>query len=333
MTILLSSLIYDAQRAADMINSSFVSIPTWIAWATQAESQLYGKVFSVYKDTFYKATVPSGASPPTSYPDIVLVNGVGNNVVTLPTDFRALRGLSQDPDLASRKTIPKFNFAERDYFRNGTGLAAFGPSSNTKAYRVVARSTLIVEPPENCGGTYRLYYVNGPTAFGGMSRQFVIGGGDLPVVSGTSFRFQFANGAFSSPADLGAGLLVQFDTAHGQWSGAYTVSAVISSTVVEVVGAFPPPGLFTGTPSGTVTVFAAATNALMPELEPWQEYVSQAMARKALLKEESDISAVDQRMAEIVVDLQTETETDENQVDSVVDVEGDAGFGWSRRVW
>jgi len=243
MSIPVSALITSAQRAADMVNSSFVDTNTWIDWCDQAHKQLYGKVFSVYRDSFYKATVASGASPPASFPDIVLVNGAGNNIVALPSDFRALRGLTQDPDLASRQSIPKFNFPERDYFRNGTTLSAFGPSSQTKAYRVVARSTLIMEPPENCAGHYRLYYINGPQ---------------------------------------------------------------------------------------TLTL---TTDNMMAELEPWSEYISQAMARKALLKEESDISAVDQRMAEIVLDLQTETETDENQVDSVVDVEADAGFGWSRRVW
>lgn len=243
MAVALSALVLAAQRAADMINSPFVDTATWLDWANQAQLQLYGKVFSVYKDSFYKATVASGASPPASFPDIVLVNGVGNNVVALPADFRALRGLTQDPDLASRKSIPKFNFAERDGFRVGTQLGGFSPPSRMKAYRVVARSTLIVEPPENCAGTYRLYYINAPVPF------------------------------------------------------------------------------------------ASTTDNMMAELEPWNEYISQAMARKALLKEESDISAVDQRMAEIVADLQTELETDENQVDSVVDVEGDDGRGWRAGGW
>ena len=240
MSIPLSAIILDAQRAADMVNSPFVDTPTWISWATQAQNQLYGKVFSVFKDSFYKATVASGASPPTSFPDYVLGNGVGNNVVTLPADFRALRLFEQDPDLPQRRPIPKFNFAEKDGYRVGSTLSAFNPPSNLKAYRVVARSTLYVTPPENCAGTYRLYYINAPVPF------------------------------------------------------------VLTS------------------------------DNMMAELEPWQEYISQAMARKALLKEESDISAVDQRMAEIVIDLQTELETDENQVDSVVDVEGD-GRGWRMR--
>ena len=244
MSIPVSSLILSAQAAADMVNSPFVDTPTWIDWCDQAHKQLYGKAFQAFQDTFYKATVASGSSPPTSFPDYTLANGVGNNIITLPSDFRAIRGLFvQDPDQASRKNIPKFNFGELTKFRNGSDLASFGPSSQTKAYRVVSRSTLIMEPPENCGGTYRLYYVNGP----------------LPLTQ--------------------------------------------------------------------------TTDTIMPELEPWVEYISQAMARKALLKEESDISAVDQRMSEIMTDMLIETETDENQVDSVVDVEADAGFGWSRRVW
>lgn len=333
MSILLSALIYDAKLAADMVASPFVSPSAWTTWATQAEGQLYGKAFSVFKDTFYKATVAAGASPPASYPDIVLINGTGQNIVTLPADFRAIRGLTQDPDQADRQSIPKYNFAERDYFRNGTGLAAFGPSSQVKAYRVVARSTLIMEPPENCAGHYRLYYVNGPSKFAGPTRQFAIGGGDGPSLSGGGIpQFTFALGAFVA-GDVGGGILVEFGGSAQAWSGAYTITAVISSTVIQVAETFPPPSTFVATTQGTCAVFQAAGNALMPELEPWQEYVSQAMARKGLLKEESDISAVDQRMTEIVGDLQTETETDESQVDSVVDVEADAGIGWSRRVW
>lgn len=228
MAIPVSALILSAQRAADMVNSGFVDTPTWIDWCDQAHKQLYGKVFQQFKDTFFKST------------DFSMVNGT--NQQTLPADFRMLRGFEQDPTLAIRRNVPKFNFTDRNKYRSGT-IGAFNPQSQQKGYRVVARSTLLVEPPENCAGNYRLYYVNGPV---------------------------------------------------------------------------------------TLT---ATTDDIMVELEPWSEYISQAMARKALLKEESDVTAVDERMAEIVADLQVETETDEGEQDSVVDVEADSQSILSLRVW
>jgi len=237
VAIPLSQLITSAQRRADMVNSTFVDTATWTDYANSAQEGLFVKVSTAFKDTFFK------------HADFTLVNGVGNNEYALAgsggsvPDFRRLRGLEQDPTLATRRNIPKFNFTDRNLFRRGTALGAFAPQSQQKGYRVVSRSTLLIEPPENCAGNYRLYYVPGPTAF------------------------------------------------------------------------------------------ILTTDNMMPELEPWQEWLFLDMARQALLKEESDISGVETRQRDIELDMSAAAETDEAEQDSVVDVEADDGYWGARRVW
>ena len=215
MSILLSALVTDAQVYSDMVGSPFITSAQWMTFANAGQEELWTIVATTFADTFYKTnsfTVTSNA-----------------NTITLPTDFRMIKGLDINPGLSSVRPIRRYNFADRD---SATGGSFISPIiGNDPRYRVVSRSTLVLEPPLQSNGNYMLYYVNGPTAF------------------------------------------------------------------------------------------TAPTDPMMPELESYKEYISQVMARKALLKEESDISGVDERIAQMRADITTAVETDTAEQDSIADVE------------
>lgn len=206
-----------------MVGSGFISASQWQTFANAGQEELWTIVATAFADTFYKTS------------SFNVTNNA--NTVTLPTDFRMLKGLDINPGLSSVRSIHRYNFADRN--SNGGVLAVTGPGYDPR-YRVVSRTTLVLEPPLQSNGSYLLYYVNGPTAF------------------------------------------------------------------------------------------TAPTDPMMSELEPWREYISQTMARKALLKEESDISGVDERIAQLRQDIMSAVETDTAEQNSIADVEGDClnGASW-----
>jgi hypothetical protein len=75
------------------------------------------------------------------------------NLQAKPAGFRRLLGVSKDPTVPSqRRSLPKYNFGERD------SLGTLGPRS----YRVIGQN-VVIEPFQLCAGNYAMYYVAGPT--------------------------------------------------------------------------------------------------------------------------------------------------------------------------
>jgi hypothetical protein len=306
-------LIASAQRMADMvppagadIANEFVDAPTWLDWMNQGQEELWTVISSANKDTFFRTFDFSLTAP--------------SNSQALPVDFRRIRGLDLNPTQSIRRSVQKFNFGDRNKIGRQPPIT-MTPTAHDRAYRVVTRALMLIESPESCTGDYRLYYVNGPSPMTiGTNRSFAIATSDVPVITGGgSYRLSFANGNFLS-SDVGSVITVAFDSPNGAWSGTYIIASVLSSTFISIVETFPDPTGFSNPAGGTVNVIAVDA-PLMPELEPYAEYVALVMARKALLKEESEVTEVDARIAQMRQDIETAADTDEANADSVVDVE------------
>lgn len=79
---------------------------------------------------------------------------------TLTTNYTRFLGLTLNPDTTLRKKVDRYNFAERDSFRQ---LPV--DSCHDRQYSLVAKQTLHIQPQENAAGVYRAYFVPVATTF------------------------------------------------------------------------------------------------------------------------------------------------------------------------
>lgn len=126
-----------AKDLSDMVNSPEVADTTWNRWINDGIEKLWRLVTKTdvggYQ-TFQNFTLTA------------------TNTVALPTGFRRLLGVTRDPGIAGqRRSLPKYNFGERD------ALGQWGPLS----YRIIGQ-TLSIEPAATAAGNYAMYYVSGP---------------------------------------------------------------------------------------------------------------------------------------------------------------------------
>lgn len=129
-----------AKQRANMENSNFV---------TAAELQDY--VNESYRDLWQQVEAAAGEHFVTSV-DFTLAGGVGGNTYALPADFSRARALdySTGGGADSWRRVARFNFAARN-------------STFAKQYRIMG-GLLRVHPESDAGGTYRLWYLQAPTA-------------------------------------------------------------------------------------------------------------------------------------------------------------------------
>ncbi len=216
MATLLSDLTAGAIQLADMVGNNFVTAAQWRLWCgDDAVRELHGIVSTAYSDTFFKTLT-------------FTMTGAAAGVYTLPTDFMRMRGLDLNPDTPSRRTIHRFNFGERNGKRRGP--VDFN-NWRRREYRIVSRTTMIIEPVEQAAGPYKLYYV--------------------PI----------------------------------------------------------PP------------VLVADGDSLQTELVPFREYIFIVAAIKALGKQEKDTADLKERRDLMRADIMASAATDENEADTIVDVE------------
>ena len=376
-----------------MVNvPGFISDTVWTSWANQGQGELFDVVSTAFKDTFFK------------HADFTVTNNanevpIGPSTNSIAPDFRMIKGLDKDPTLTTRRAIHKYNFGDRNQGGNGASFGAVYGAQDPR-YRVVSRSTLLLEPPEQSNGNFRLYYVNGPIPMA-LPIPVITTPDDITIIPDTTFGFSVSaflldtGPSYFFTSDVGDTLTIAGTVSN---DGVFTIASYVSGASVTVAESFTSetfPGTATVTltrqPSvttagvwtfsrdnfGTISsanvgdtlVVTGAANAsnngsfpilsvdffyivhtattglvnenlgpnvvvtiqpknttstAMVELEPWAlEYIGQVMARKALLKEESDISGVDERIAQLRADIQTAVETDEGEQDSIFDVEQD----------
>lgn len=314
-----------SQALADMQDEGedgFVPTSLWNEWISQAVKELQRLLISANPDSYL-----------STY-DFTLTT---DNEVTLPSDFYGIRGLTLNPDAANRQTIHKFQFGERDVATSTVNAWCGYPAS--RRYRVVSRTKLIIEPKLSCAGDYRLYYIPlAPVLADPVTVAFDIDAADsgsVPPTGGLdgtgSWQLANANDANATdiPADGGFDLTLDFDAGppdNTPFSGVYNVVAVGLppnfglptfgvSNLASVSGLTNPlagTGEYTYQPDGTV-------NELDENLEPYAEYIMICTAIKALEKEESDTTGLEQRKAIMRSDILENSNLDENEPNTIVD--------------
>lgn len=139
MAVTGQDLIDGASDIADLVSDPHVATATWIRWAQRGQEKLWRKLTALYAGLYVTSQ------------DFTLAGGASGNTVAIPAAARQVLGVSKDPDNVSlRMTLRRRNFEERDeqYVRT---FAEIGQNLN-------------IQPFEYASGSYRMFYVTGPTA-------------------------------------------------------------------------------------------------------------------------------------------------------------------------
>lgn len=144
----------DAKEKADMTtpdvadDPDFVTDAQWLVWINAGIRELHDVVTTSDPDTYF-ATV-----------DEVLTSA--SNVIDLDEVVMRVRGVTLNPDTPRAVSLKRYNFADRDLL--GTSVNPFAyRDTDDRRYRVVSRTTMVIEPKSRCAGTYRIFYVPRPT--------------------------------------------------------------------------------------------------------------------------------------------------------------------------
>jgi hypothetical protein len=142
MTVLLQSLI-DATRTVSGLKNNQSWLDSDIAIAiSDAGSEFYDK---------FTATNQHYNITPF---DFTLAGGVGGNSVPLPDNFQQGHGLELNPTSARPITVP---YLSNWLDRNNLTVTVTGPQSAGREY-AFSDGNLVVFPPSNSAGNYRLYF-------------------------------------------------------------------------------------------------------------------------------------------------------------------------------
>lgn len=134
-----TNLIDAASDLADLVNDPHVAPATWLRWANRGQEKLWRKLTTLYQGFYVKTS------------DFTLAGGAAGDTSALPSDCRQVLGVSKDPDnLTLRTTLHRRNFEERD-------------EQYRRTFAVIDQA-LDIQPFEYAAGSYRIYYVAGPTA-------------------------------------------------------------------------------------------------------------------------------------------------------------------------
>lgn len=233
--------------------------------------------------------------------DFTLAGGVGGNVFALPSAFQLGNGLEVDPDTQQPMSIPYLgSWLNRNYFGQSVFDATF-PFCKTRRY-VFNDSNLIIFPPQNASGNYRLWYTPQEKKLQAETVQsdVDIDAADVPFDYddpdlGHVIAWNFAN--LVVPADLESGTLtVDLDAPNETWNGTYTVSGIVSGGS-SIITTAPWPGIsYTNPAAGTVsfTYQPTGTMSSLPDYaSPWQLYIklqTSIAIREARQQDVSDLN-------------------------------------------
>lgn len=122
----------------------FVTTLTWEAWIRQAAEELYQLILAQGGEEMMSLTqnftITSGNSVSLAFDESQLQD---------QNAFRQLIGVTRDPGTPQRRTVHRYEFAERD------------SQWMEPRYRLMGH-TLFIEPEEQAVGNYQLTYLSGP---------------------------------------------------------------------------------------------------------------------------------------------------------------------------
>jgi hypothetical protein len=139
LAVPLSELRDAAKDLCDHQVDDNVGDPTWNRWINDGIEKLWRIVARLDAGVFQTST------------NFTLT--AASNLQAKPATFRRLIGVTRDPSVPGlRRSLPKYNFGERD------SMGLLGPLS----YREIG-TNISIEPANICAGNYALYYIAGPT--------------------------------------------------------------------------------------------------------------------------------------------------------------------------
>lgn len=148
MSTILSELIGGAAEIADLGSYTtgqegiFVTDNTWFRWLNEAVDELYQLVLAEGGEEL----VSIGQSFTLTTTNSVAINTEADG------GFRQLLSVTRDPGTPQRRTVHRYEFAERD------------SQWMEPRYRLMGH-TLFIEPEEQAAGSYQLLYLGGMSQF------------------------------------------------------------------------------------------------------------------------------------------------------------------------
>ena len=292
----LGSLRLQAQQRADMVNSQFVTPAEWNQYISLAYKELYDILITEYGSTYYMAmpyvfsTAIAGsvAGQGVLYP---LPNGVDTVDLFSGQVAPALyKLLGVDMQTGAANTVPTL-WVTLDRFmmneRNRYGFTGMGVGSTQGLYAVryaIMGDNIWLTPVPSANLTMQLWYVPQPSNL-------------LVNITGLTAALSPVV-AVPDTSQLNVGMTVQL---LGQ-TATYPITA-ITPNVDFTLGGFAPA-------VGGVCLFQAWDDAMPVQgISGWEEFVIVSAAIKAIIKEESDPSALmaqkgelKQRIIEVAAD-------------------------------
>lgn len=257
--VALGALRVQAQQRADMLNSSFISVPEWNAMISSSYKALYDLLITSYGENYFVAPAYSFTQSGTA------------TTFSLPSDFYKLLGV----DLSNGSTwvtIRRFEFADRNKYQPGSAYST--QSGSNLRYKVMGSNVWFNLAPAN-GQAFRLWYIPKPA--------------NLQPVVACSTTSSSTTVTCPDTSQLTTGMSVaDYAAAAGSTlsipSGA-TITAIVANTSFTISAAA------TATTANLLAAAWADTYAF-DGVSGWEEFIVLDVAVKALLKEESDASAV-----------------------------------------
>lgn len=312
-----------AQQHADMVNSQFLSTTEWNANISTSYKELYDLLITSYGDEYSVAApynfTTSSTTQLYALPDGLTTVDVLTSVIAVP--FYKLIGidLQVTTSPSSWVTLRKFEFTERNKYWLANQYAIYGVI--TLRYRVIG-SNLWLTPVPVAGQTIQMWYIPKPT---NLQATITCGTTNTSTTVTTSDTSQLAVGM--NVADL----IVAQGATPVIPVGA-TISSIIANTSFVVSAA--------ATATASVKLLSAwADSTSLDGISGWEEYVVVDAAIKAMIKEESDPSALMSRKMELkqrVIDSAANRDaslpsrvTDTSSIDLGWPGDGNGFSGWT----
>ena len=237
--------------------------------------------------------------------EFTLAGGIGGNSFTLPAEFQLGNGLEVDPDTQQPKSVPYLSsWLNRNFLGASVFDVAF-PGCQVRRY-CFNDNQLLVYPPQNAQGNYRLYYTPQEKRLQApVTVTAAIDASDTippitpaPAYPGPGY-WAFANIDFSvAPTDGTATVTPTFTGLNVGFNGTYHINGLIPGLDHECSVSETLVGSITGPAAGSVsmTYQPAGTMSAFPDYaDPWALYVKLETSIAIRTARQQDVADLERR--------------------------------------
>lgn len=261
-----------AQQKADMLNSQFLSVVEWNAMISSSYKELYDLLVTTYGENYFVAPAwnftQTGNGQQFTLPNGATVTDSLSQAVAAP--FYKLLGVDLS-DSGTWVTLKPFNFVDRNKFLPGSMYEVVGYTN--LRYKLMGGQLWFNIPPSN-GQAFRVWYVPKP-----VNLQPVIvcttAASSTTVSCADTTQLSVGQNVADYAAPQGATAVFPAGT---------TITAITPNTSFTVSA--------NAASSGTLLAAAWSDTYTFDAVSGWEEYIVLDAAIKALIKEESDPSAL-----------------------------------------